>query len=103
MDEENIVTIREELSDNFFSLADTHLEAVRRLIERLNDDQLGTQLQFERYVREHQQLEAKKRIAAININDEEQPEEQLNLQSKEVRVEQPDGAGKDRTEEADTE
>ena len=92
MDEESIVTIREELSDNFFSLADTHLEAVRRLIERLNDDKLGTQLQFERYVREHQQLEAEKRILAININDEEQPEEQPNQQPKEVGAKQPDGA-----------
>ena len=46
MDEESIVTIREELSDDFFSLA--------RLVERLDDDQLETHLQFERYERERQ-------------------------------------------------
>ena len=45
MDEESIVTIREELSDDFFSLA--------RLVERLDDDQLDTQLQFGQYEREH--------------------------------------------------
>ena len=35
MDEESIVTIREELSDDFFSLAESHLGAVQRLVERL--------------------------------------------------------------------
>ena len=44
MDEASIVTIREELSDDFFSLAESHLGAVRRLVERLDDDQLDTQL-----------------------------------------------------------
>ena len=44
MDEESIVTIREELLENFFSLAESHLEAIRRMIERLEDDQLETQL-----------------------------------------------------------
>ena len=52
MDEESIVTIREELSDDFFSLAESHLGAVWSLVERLNDDQVDTQLQFERYERE---------------------------------------------------
>ena len=44
MDKESIVTIREELSDDFFSLAESHLGAIWRLVERLDDDQLGTQL-----------------------------------------------------------
>ena len=44
MDEESIVTIWEELADDFFSLAGAHLEAIWRMIERLDDDQLGTQL-----------------------------------------------------------
>ena len=46
MDEESIVTIWEELSDDFLSLAGEQLATVRRLIEQLDDDQLGTQLQF---------------------------------------------------------
>ena len=54
MDEESIVTIREELSDGFFSLAQAHLGAVRGLVERLDDDQLDTQLQLEKYERERQ-------------------------------------------------
>ena len=75
MDEEIIVTIREEMSEDFFSLAKSHLEAVQRMIERLEDDQLGTQLQFERYKRERRQLEAKKWAATITISDEEQTAE----------------------------
>ena len=47
MDEESITTILEELVNNFFALAGAHLEAIQRLMERLDDDQLGTQLQFE--------------------------------------------------------
>ena len=38
MEKEIIVTTQEELSDDFFSFVETHLEAVRRLIERLDDD-----------------------------------------------------------------
>ena len=73
MDEESIVTIREELSDDFFSLAESHLGAVRRLVERLDDDQLDTQLQFEKYERERRKKEAGKRATTITISDEEQP------------------------------
>ena len=49
MDEGSIVTINEELSDDFFSLAESHLGAVRGLVERLDDDQLDTQLQLVKY------------------------------------------------------
>ena len=75
MDEESIIVIREELSDNFFSLAKSHLGAVRRLVERLDDDQLDTQLQFEKYERERRKKEAGKRATTITISDEEQQEE----------------------------
>ena len=90
MDEESIVTIREELSDDFYALAETQIEAVQKLIKGLEDDQLDTQLQFERYEWERPWVEAEKRVASINISDEEQfakpqpqpqpqSEEQLNL------------------------
>ena len=51
MDEESIVTIREELADNFLSVAGEQLVTVRRLVEQLDDDQLSNQLQFEQYER----------------------------------------------------
>ena len=47
MDAESIVTIREELSDDFLSLVGEQLVVVKRLVEQLDDDQLGTQLKFE--------------------------------------------------------
>ena len=75
MDEESIVTIREELSDDFFSLAKEHLGAVRGLVERLDYNQLDTQLQLEKYERECQQQEVVERTTPITISDEEQPEE----------------------------
>ena len=71
MDKESIVTIGEELSDNFFALAENHLDVIRKLIERLEDDQLDTQLQFDWYARDRQK-DAEKRAEAINIGDEEQ-------------------------------
>ena len=37
-DEEIIVTIWEDLSDDFLSLVGAHFEVIRRLIERLDDD-----------------------------------------------------------------
>ena len=76
LDAENIVAIREELSDDFLSLAGEQLAAVRRLVEQLDDDQLDTQLQFERYERERRRQEVARRTAAINISDEEQSSDQ---------------------------
>ena len=75
MDEASIVTIREELSNEFFALAKTHAEVVWKLIERLEDDQLDTQLQFEKYEQEWRRKEAEKRAKAINISGEEQSAE----------------------------
>ena len=71
MDEESIVTIREELLDDFYALAETKIKDVRKLIERLDDDQLDTQLQFEWYERERRPKEVERRADAINISDEE--------------------------------
>ena len=71
LDAESVVTIREELSDDFLSLAGEQLVAVGRLVE-----QLDTQLQFERYERERRQQMETRRMAAINISDEEKSPEQ---------------------------
>ena len=51
MDEESIVTIREEVSEDFFSLAETHLRGVWGLVEKLDDGQPEAQLQLEKYER----------------------------------------------------
>ena len=49
MDAESIMTIWEEFSDDFLSVAGEQLTVVRRLVEHLDDGKLGTQLQFEQY------------------------------------------------------
>ena len=72
IDSESIIAIREQLSDDFLSLAGEQLVAVRRLVEQLDDDQLDTQLRFERYEWERRRQEATKKTATINIRDEEQ-------------------------------
>ena len=40
MDEESIVATQEELSDDFYALVKTQLEAVRKLLDGFEDDQL---------------------------------------------------------------
>ena len=76
MDEESIVTIREELSEDFFALAEAHLKEVRGLVERLDDGQLETQLQLEKYKQDRQHQEAKGKTTPITISDEERPAEE---------------------------
>ena len=72
MDAESIMTIWEEFSDDFLSVAGEQLTVVRRLVEQLDDDQLGTQLQFERYEWERRQKMASQMTVAIKISDGEQ-------------------------------
>ena len=76
MDVKSIVTIREELSNDFLSLTGEQFMVVRQLVQQLDDDQLGTQLQLERYERERRQQIASQMSAAINISDGEQSPEQ---------------------------
>ena len=73
MDEDSIVTIREELSEDFFALAEEHLKEIRGLVERLDDGQLETQLQLEKYEQDRQQQEAEGKTTPITISDEERP------------------------------
>ena len=74
MDEESIVTIREELSEDFFALAEEHLKEIRVLVERLDDGQLATQLELEKYEKDHIQREAEGKTTPITISEEERPE-----------------------------
>ena len=76
MDEESIVTVREELSEDFFALAEAHLKEVRGLVERLDDGQLDTQLQLEKYEEDRQQQEAEGKTTPITISYEERPVEE---------------------------
>ena len=87
------------MSDDYFALAENHLHVFWRLIQQLEDDQLNTQLQFERYEQERRWKEAKRRVEAINVSDEEaQPQPKLpKLQPDQ----QPERAAKEQIEGAE--
>ena len=85
MDEESIVTIREELSEDFFALAEGHLKEFRGLVEILDDDQLDTQLQLEKYEQDRQPQEAEESTTPITISDEERPAGETTKDTEEPR------------------
>ena len=89
MDEESIVTIREELSEDFFALAKEHLKEVRGLVERLDDGQLDKHLQLEKYEQDRQQQEAEGKTTPITISDEERPAEERPTDTEEPRKARP--------------
>ena len=90
MDEESIVTIWEELSKDFFALAEEHLKEIRNLVERLDDGQLETQLELEKYEQDHQQQEAEGKTTPFTISDEERPTEVQPTNTEQPRQEGPE-------------
>ena len=75
MDEESIVAIREELSGDFYALAEEHLKEIRGLVEKLDDGQLATQLELEKYKQDRLRQEAEEKKTPITISEEERPTE----------------------------
>ena len=61
------------MSEDFFALAEEHLKEIRGLVERLDDGQLETQMELEKYEQERQQQEAEGKTTPITISDEERP------------------------------
>ena len=90
MDEESIVTIWEELSEDFFALAEGHLKEVWGLMETLDDGQLDTQLQLEKYEQDRQQQEAERRTTPITISDEERLAGETTKETEEPRQARPE-------------
>ena len=91
MDKESIITIWEELSEDFFALVEEHLREIRGLVERLDDRQLETQLELEKYEQERQQQEAEGKTTPITISDEEQPVVAEPTNTEQPRQEGPEG------------
>ena len=75
MDEESIVNIREELSEDFYALAEEHLKEIRGLVERLDDGQIATQLELEGYEKDRLRQEAEGQTTPISISEGERPAE----------------------------
>ena len=55
MDEESIITIREELSKDFQAMAKVQTDEIRKILEECEDDQLQLILDLETYERERVQ------------------------------------------------
>ena len=56
MDQESIITIREELTEDFEAMAKEQTDRFRRLLEELEDDQISMTLQLEAYEKERMRL-----------------------------------------------
>ena len=57
MDKDSIITIRDELLDDFYALADAQIDVIQKLHEGFKDDQTQTILELEGYKRERRQKE----------------------------------------------
>ena len=90
MDEESIFTIREDPSEDFFALLEEHLREIRGLVERLDEGQLETQLELEKYEQDCQQQEVEGKTTPITISDEERPAEEQPTNTEKPRQEGPE-------------
>ena len=59
MDQESIITIREELTEDFEAMAQEQTEGIRQLLTKFEDDQLEMTLQLEAYERERRRRAVK--------------------------------------------
>ena len=57
MDESSIQVLREDLVEEFHTLAQTHTTAIRHLLEEFNDVEMLLRLELEAYERERIQAE----------------------------------------------
>ena len=62
MEEERIITIQEELSKDFYALADVQIDVILRLLEGFEDNQLQVIVQLEGYEWERRRKEAEKKV-----------------------------------------
>ena len=76
---EDFTAVKDELADDFVTLADEQLPMVRQLVAQLDDDRLDNQIQFESYERNRLRQEAAKNAATVNLNDEEPSPEQRTV------------------------
>ena len=67
----DFTTVKDELADDFVTLADEQLAMVRQLVAQLDDDRVDNQIQFESYERNRLRKEAAKNAATVNLSDGE--------------------------------
>ena len=79
---EDFTAVKDELADDFVTLADEQLAVVRQLVAQLDDDRLDNQIQFESYERNRLRQEAAKNAATVNLSDEETSPKQRQEEDK---------------------
>ena len=73
---EDFTAVKDELVDDFVSLADEQLAVVRQLVAQLDDDRLDNQIQFESYEKDRLRQEAMESAGTVDLSDEEPSLEQ---------------------------
>ena len=86
---EDFTIVKDELADDFVTLADEQLAVVRQLVAQLDDDRLDNQIQFESYERNRLRQEATKNAATVNLSDEE-PSPKQRPEGDEAGMSQPE-------------
>ena len=71
MDENNIQTLREDLTEEYHTLAKSHTAAIEQLLEEFNDDQMMFRLEAEAY--EEERLAAMANRAPTTDDHEAEP------------------------------
>ena len=85
----DFTAIKDELAEDFTTLADEQLVQVRQLIAQLDDDRLEAQIQFESYERSRLREENVRKAATVNLSDEE-PSLVQGLDGDQAGVSQPE-------------
>ena len=71
MDKKNIATLQKDPRDEFYALARTHSEAIRKLLEEFDDDQLQFAMELEAYERERTKLEGEQPDRVLTSEEDE--------------------------------
>ena len=72
MNQESIITIWEELTEDFEAMAQEQIGGIRSLLEEFEDNQLEMTLQLEAYERERTRLAGQPVPEQFNLCDDEQ-------------------------------
>ena len=86
---EEFTAVKDELADDFVTLADKQLAVVWQLVAHLDDTRLDNKIQFENYERNRLRQDAAKNAATVNLSDED-PSPKQRPEGDEAGMNQPE-------------
>ena len=86
---EDFTAVKDELADDFVTLADKQLAVVWQLVAHLDDTRLDNKIQFENYERNRLRQDAAKNAATVNLSDED-PSPKQRPEGDEAGMNQPE-------------